>query len=66
MVKLKEKIDSEETAPLIDKVYFGCAQRVSLTKESNVKTKSDLFATITTADIVARIGRLDSPWTVNA
>ena len=38
--KLKKKIDPEEPTPLIDQVCLGCTHRASVTRESNVKSKS--------------------------
>ena len=49
-LKLKRSIDLEEPAPLVDQVYSGYTQRESVTVESNVKTKGNLFAKITTTE----------------
>ena len=49
-LKLKKSIDLEEPAPLIDQVCSGYTQRESVTEESNVKTKGNLFAQITTTE----------------
>ena len=50
----KKQIDLEESTPLIiDQVYPGCTQRESVTEETNVKTKSDLFGKVTTTDTEA-------------
>ena len=52
--KISEKVDLEEPRPLIGQVYFGCMQRESTTKESDVeKIKSEFFAQITITDTEA-------------
>ena len=50
VIQSEENIDFEDPTPLIDQVCSGCTQRESETTESNVKSKSDLFAMITMTD----------------
>ena len=49
-----KKIDFAEPTPLIDQVDLGCTHSEIVSKESNVKTKIDLFAKITTTDTEAK------------
>ena len=50
-LNLKKKMDLEEATPFIDQVHFGCTQRESATKESDVKIKMDLFTKITCTEL---------------
>ena len=49
--KLREKIELEDSTPLVDEVFLECTQRTATVDEETIRTTTEMFRRMTTSNV---------------